>query len=312
MEREDPLQRLEREERERAERGSGASKLVWALAAVAAVLAIALAVVWIRNRSVINENNKMLQAAEVQKQELTEEILALKSEYADLSSEYEAINMQLDSSRLEIDELVTRIKQTEAADLAKIRKYEKELGTLRSIMRNYVVQIDSLNQLNHKLTADLTSARQEIQATATRNQELNEQVKDLTNKVAVGSALKGRGIALNAFKKNGKDTDRSSRVDHLRVDLVLSENALAQQGPVTVYVRVKDPEGNLLLDGTGASFSFGGESLAATASREIDYTGSDVEMSIYVNNIPEFFEGFYSAEVFAAGSRLGKAELRLR
>ena len=225
MEREDPLQRLEREERERAERGSGASKLVWALAAVAAVLAIALAVVWIRNRSVINENNKMLQAAEVQKQELTEEILALKSEYADLSSEYEAINMQLDSSRLEIDELVTRIKQTEAADLAKIRKYEKELGTLRSIMRNYVVQIDSLNQLNHKLTADLTSARQEIQATATRNQELNEQVKDLTNKVAVGSALKGRGIALNAFKKNGKDTDRSSRVDHLRVDLVLSENA---------------------------------------------------------------------------------------
>ena len=249
---------------------------------------------------------------EEEKEDLTEQIVALQADYDQLSSEYDVINSQLDSSREEVAQLVDRIKRTQAVDRAKIRQYEKELGTLRSIMRSYVVQIDSLNTLNHKLTVEAANARKEAAEAGRRNEELTAQVEGYKEQVAVGSTLKARNITLQAYNGSDKVTDRSSRIVRMMVSLILSENDLTPKGPVRVYVRVKDPEGNLLLDGTGASFTFGGEALAATASREVDYTGADVEMSIYVNNIPEYHKGVYIAEVYTVQSLLGKAEVLLR
>ena len=303
--REDPLERLERQEREKKEKRGGLRGTAIILAVVAAVLAAALAYVYL-------QKSKLVGALEEEKQDLTEQIVALQSDYENLSSEYDVINSQLDSSREEVAQLVDRIKKTEAVDRAKIRQYEKELGTLRSIMRSYIVQIDSLNTLNHKLTIEAANARKEAQEAGRRNEELTARVESLTGQVAVGSVLKARGISLQAYNGSDKVTDRSSRVVRMMVTLTLSENELAPKGPIRVYVRVTDPEGYLLQDGTNANFTIGGEAMAATASREVDYTGSDVELSIYINNIDSYTKGVYTAEVYTAQSLLGKAEVLLR
>ena len=179
-------------------------------------------------------------------------------------------------------------------------------------MRSYIVQIDSLNTLNHELTVQAAAARKQAEDAGRRNQELSAQVESLSGQVAVGSVIKGRNVVLQAYNQSDKITDRSSRVVRMLVSVTLSENALATRGPVRVYVRVKDPQGYLLQDGTGANFVYNGEAMAATASREVDYTGQDVELSIYVNNIPEFTKGVYTAEVFTAQGRLGAAEVLLR
>ena len=304
MEREDPLERIERRERERKQNG-GPRAIMFAMIAVAVLLGAALAyVIWQKN-SLVGQLN-------VEKQELTEQIVALQNDYESLSSEYDAINLQLDSSREEVAQLVERIKKTEATDRAKIRQYEKELGTLRSIMRGYIVQIDSLNQLNHKLTVDAAQARREAAEHRKRSEELTAQVEDLTGKVVTGSVIKARGMRIEAYNSAGKIIDRSKNVARLLVTLSLVENALAEPGPLRVYVRVKDPEGNLLDDGRGASFTLNGETLAATASREVDYQGQEVELSIYVNNIPAFSKGIYTAEAYTSQAKLGSAELMLR
>ena len=305
IKREDPLERLEREERERKARRGNLRTIVIILTVVALALAGALAFIWLQKSTLVNE-------LEDEKAELTQQIVALQADYESLSTEYDIINSQLDSSKEEVAQLVDRIKRTQAVDRAKIRQYEKELGTLRSIMRSYVVQIDSLNTLNHKLTVEAANARKQAAEAGRRNEELSAQVSNYKEQVAVNSVLKARGITLQAFNGSDKVTDRSSRIVRMMVSLTLNENGLAPKGPVRVYVRVKDPEGNLLLDGTGASFTVGGEALAATASREVDYTGSDVDLSIYVNNIPDYHKGVYSAEVYTTQSLLGKAEILLR
>lgn len=117
---------------------------------------------------------------------------------------------------------------------------------------------------------------------------------------------------MEAHNSSDKVTDRSGRVTRLLVTLSLVENELAERGPVTVYVRVYDPDGNQLFDGRGASFDFNGETLRATASREVDYQGAEVDLGIYVNNIESFTKGIYTVEAFTAQSRLGSAELLLR
>lgn len=307
MEKEDPLERLERLEREKREkRGAGGLQgTMYALIAVAAVLAIALAVVWIQKSSLVND-------LKVEKQDLTEQIQALQQDYENLSSDYDAINSQLDSSREEINQLVERIKKTEVTNRAKMRQYEKELGTLRSIMRGYIVQIDSLNNLNHELTLQAAAAKKEAAESKRQNVKLAAQVDNLSNRVAAGSVIKARGVRVDAYNASDKVTDRSSRVVRLLVNLSLVENELAPRGPVRVFVIVTDPSGNVLDDGNGSTFMFDGVTVNASASREVDYEGNEVDMSIYVNNIPSFSKGVYTVEAYTSQSKLGSAELLLR
>ena len=185
---EDPIKaRLDREEK-----NNSLKTIMWALAVVAVALALALAYIWSSKSKLVNE-------LDAEKQDLTEQLGALQNDYASLSSDYEAINSQLDSSREEVAQLIERVKKTQATDRAQIRKYEKELGTLRSIMRNYIVQIDSLNTLNHKLTADAAAARREAETSRRANAELTQQVQSLTGQVAAGSVIKARGLSIAAY-----------------------------------------------------------------------------------------------------------------
>lgn len=304
MEREDPLQRLERREAEKKANG-GLKTVMIVMIVVAVALAVALAYVMMSKNKLVSQLND-------EKTDLTEQLIALQNDYADLTTEYDAINYQLDSSREEIAQLIERVRVTEATNRSKIRQYEKELGTLRSIMRGYIVQIDSLNTLNKQLTAEAASARKEAAASKRMNAELTQQVESLTDKVTAGSILKARGLRMEAFNASDRVTDRCTRVVRLLVTLSLVENELATRGPVRVFVRVTDPSGNLLLDGKGTTFTFEEQTMEATASREVDYQGAEVELGIYVNNIPEFTKGIYTVQAYTEQSLLGSAELMLR
>lgn len=294
------------EKRVPADTGIGTQKkIVIVLAAVAVILAAVLAYIWIQKSSLVNELN-------LEKEDLTAQMIALQNDYASLSSDYDSINLQLDSSREEVSQLIERIKKTDATNRAKIRQYEKELGTLRSIMRNYIVQIDSLNTLNMKLTADAAAARKEAAESRRQSEELSKTVEDLSGQVAVGAVIKGRGIALEAYNGSNKITDRSSRVVRLMTTLSLVENELAPKGPLRVYIRVKGPDGILLTNGTQRTFDFNGEPMICSASREVDYQGSEVELSIYLNDISEYVKGIYTVDVYTEQALLGSAELMLR
>ena len=304
MEREDPLQRLERKEAEKKS-NSGLKTVMIIMTVLAVILAGVLAYVWMSNRTLVSQLT-------LEKEELTEQVQALQLDYENLSSEYDVINSQLDSSREEISQLIDRLKKTQATDRNKIRQYEKELGTLRSIMRSYIVQIDSLNQLNHQLSAEAASARREAAESKKLSAALTQQVEALEGKVSAGSVLKARALRVEAFTTADKKTDRSSRVERLLVSLSLVENELAQRGPVRVYVRVTAPDGSLLSDGRGTTFTLDGNTLEATASREVDYQGAEVELGVYVNNVSSYQKGVYSVEAYTEQSVLGTAELLLR
>ena len=144
------------------------------------------------------------------------------------------------------------------------------------------------------------------------NEALSQRVETLSGQVAAGSVIKARGIRLEAMNSSDKTTDRSSRVVRLITSLSLVENALAPKGPIRVYVRVKNPEGELLVNSYSYTFTLDGEQMQASASREVDYNGNEVEMSIYLNDIPEFHKGIYSVEAYTEQSLLGSAELMLR
>ena len=280
-------------------------KIMYALIAVAVILAGTLAFIWIQKASLVND-------LKIEKEELTAQMVELQNDYATLSSDYDTINSQLDSSREEVSQLIERIKKTEATNRSKMRQYERELGTLRSIMRNYITQIDSLNTLNKQLTADAAAARREAAESKRKSAELSKKVENLTGQVAAGAVIKARGLRIEAYNSSDKVTDRSSRVVRLLTTLSLVENDLAPKKPVRVYIRVKGPDGILLTNSEQRTFNFDGEPMICSASREVDYQGKEVEMSIYLNDITGYVKGIYTVEAYTEDSLLGIAELMLR
>ena len=102
----DPIQeRREREEQER--KNESLKKTMWALVAVAVLLAAGLAYIWFSKSSLVKDLN-------AEKEDLTQQMIALKGDYDSLSSDYASINSQLDSSKEEVNQLIERIQKTEA------------------------------------------------------------------------------------------------------------------------------------------------------------------------------------------------------
>lgn len=274
------------------------------LSVVAVVLAGVFAYVWV-------DRQKMIDDLTIDKQNLTNELIELQGEYSQLSSDNDSLNVQLDREREKVDQLLERIKQTDAANRSKIRQYEKELGTLRSIMKHYIFQIDSLNTLNIALRKDAELARAEAAKSAERYQELSKTTDEYAKLVEQGSEIKGRGINIVGINASNKETDRSSRIKKLRTCLSLIENSIAPKGPMRVYIRVKGPDGILMTSDQQRIFEMNGEQLVYSESREVDYQGVEVEVCIYFAS-EQFTKGVYTVEAYTSSGLLGTGDILLR
>lgn len=279
--------------------------IVMILAAVAVVLAGILAWIWFDRQGVIGDLN-------VEKEQLTEQMIQLKTDYDGLSSDNDTLNAHLSVEREKVVQLIERIKKTDATNRAKLREYEKELGTLRSIMRGYIFQIDSLNTLNISLRKDAVEARTEAKESREKFKELQSTTDEYAKKVQIGAVVKGRGVALTAINSSNKDTDRSSRTAKLRTCLSLVENSIAEKGPRRVFVRIKGPDGILLTSGQEQIFTSDGEQMIFSASREVDYQGNEIEICIFFQGNQGFVKGVYTVDVYTEEAKLGSADLLLR
>ena len=275
------------------------------LAIVVVVLAAVFAYVWY-------DRQQMIDDLTIDKENLTNELIELQGEYAQLSSNNDSLNVQLDREREKVSQLLVRIKETDAANRTKIRQYEKELGTLRSIMKHYIFQIDSLNTLNMALRKDAEQARQEAQRSHERYQELSKTTDEYARLVAQGSEIKGRGITMVGINASNKETDRSSRIKKLKTCLSLVENSIAHKGPMTIYVRIKGPDGILLTTDQRRIFEVDGEQLVYTESREVDYQGDETEVCIYYSQEQKFVKGVYTVEVYTTSGLLGTGDFLMR
>lgn len=285
--------------------GNGSKTLMIVLAVIAALLVAVLLYIWITKNNLVKELN-------VDKANLTEELVELQKDYETLSTENAELNDSLVVEKEKVGQLIERLQKTDATNRAKIRQYEKELGTLRSIMKSYIKQIDSLNTLNIELRADAAEARKQAQESRQQYENLRTTTDELSKKASAGSVVKGRGVALSAINSSNKPTDRSSRVKKLKTCLSLIENTIAEKGYRTVYVRVKGPDGVLLATDSQNTFTCEGEQMIYSASREVDYQGDEVEICVYFENPQGFVKGVYTVDVYTDETKIGSADLLLK
>jgi len=281
------------------------------------VLALFFGWMWMSTRS---ELNTITKKAEEEKAQLRQELDSLMAEHEKIKAEYGEL---ADSLRVK-DSII----QANAVEIKKLldTKWEyvkvvKKLDRLRGIAQSYLRQMDSLYTVNRQLQAENQQMREEIVQEQRRAQQLVKEKEQLATKIEEGSSLNIYSLTAETLRERsgGREeaTDKGKRIEKIRVCFIVAENKLAKPGTRTFYVRIADPNGNVLLKGRGDeySFMFKGEQLQYTSSAVLEYQNKATKMCIDYNKLPlqeKFIAGTYQVAVYLDNNIVGETTFKVR
>lgn len=251
------------------------------------------------------ENKAMQELAELDKKEMENEYQQFANQYSEMKSQIsnDSIVAQLTAEQERTQRLLDELRNVKSTDAAEIARLKRELATVRKVLRNYVIEIDSLNRLNQNLTAENTQIKGQY-AEATRQIEgLNNEKASLSEKVAIAAQLDATGISLQGKNKHGKTTNKISKCTALQLNFTISKNVTAGNGTKTVYVRITSPTGSLLSG--GGTFQYENKSLASSMQKTIEYGGQETPVTLFWNVNQALMEGTYNVSIFADGNMIG-------
>lgn len=240
-----------------------------------------------------------------------EEMLA---QYNNLETTNSEIKAELEAEKAKIEELLKNIKNKDWT----IHKLKKETETLRTIMKGFVVQIDSLNTVNKELRAEKEVVQGELKSERDKTESLTKEKENLTNKVTIASYLKTVGLKSYGVKvkgdNTGKENDRAKRIEKIRTEFTVLKNEITPPGDKWIYIRILAPDGKVLSEKTDDSnkFEFNGVKGLYTSKKQINYQNQELQVTIDWKKIEEFPIGEYNVEIYADGVDIGKTKFTLK
>ncbi len=250
-------------------------------------------------------NKDMQELAVLEKQEMENEYQQFADQYSEMKTRInnDSIVAQLTREQQRTQELLEELRKTKAEDAAEITRLKKELATVRAVLRSYVLQIDSLHQLNAELMDENNRVRSELELTNQQNQALASSNMTLSEKVAIASQLNATNIALTPLNKKNKDNKHMKKARSLLVSFNVARNVTAANGTREIFIRVTTPMGDVL--NGGGSFTYEERSLAYTMKRTIDYSGEETPVTASWPISETLPGGTYNVSIFADGNMIG-------
>lgn len=280
--------------------------------AAIAVLALGLAVVSYFLIQKSNENEEMAALFALEKEEM-------ENEYSTFANQYEELQIQINNDSLQIklerekqktQRLLEELRQTKSTNAAEIARLKKELRTVRAVMRSYIIQIDSLNQLNQALTTENKKVKAQYREATQQITSLSEEKEVLNQKVELAAQLDATNIQITMKNKRGKETNKLKRATKLAISFTLAKNPTATTGERDIYVRIMKPNGDILTKGNYV-FDYENRQLEYSIRKMIEYTGEEQEVIVYWD-VDEFLgEGNYQIFIFSDGKLIGSNGIKL-
>ncbi len=278
---------------------------------VLSVILVAVAALYfIQNR----EHTAIVNELHTEKDSVQFELNNLMAVYDSLETENDTINEQLMYAQTKVKDLLLEVEQTKKVSYQKISDYQNQVSTLRGIMRDFVVQIDSLNQRNELLMAENREVKEQYKQSEVEKQQLSQDKQQLERQVQQAAMLGVRDLVAEPLNVRSKETRFARRAEKVRIYFVLTENVTAKRGPKNIYVRIMRPDQLLLLKSDDNVFQFEDLKIPYSAMREVVYEGQDLPVAIFWDNSdePEFTEGEYTVDLFADGNNIGTTTFSLR
>lgn len=291
---------------------AGKSKAVVFLSFLIVILAVVLLVLGWMYHQKTKDSEEIQTMLTAEKDSITHNLKGLMADYKTLETTNDSINQKLQSEQDRVKKLYSQIQSERNISYSKIKEYQRELGTLRTIMKDLLHDVDSLNAMNQVLIAENIKVKEEASTAKKTVKELEQKTEELNSQVEKGSMIKVRSVVAMAVSRKGNEVTRARRVEKIRVCFTLSENAIAKPGIRDAYVRILGPDQFILAKSESDLFDFQGEKIVFSAKREVDYQNQDIDLCIYYDNKGELVAGKYQATVYVDGNLVGSGEFMLK
>ncbi|MBR5159097.1 MAG: hypothetical protein IKW84_05895 [Bacteroidaceae bacterium] len=294
------------------EKKSGKTGLI--LLIVAAVLLAGAAVyLFIDSQNKGREIEEMTQLFEIEKEEMENEYSGFAVQYDEMKVHIsnDSLIRQLDREKQRTQQLLEELRQTKATNAAEITRLKKELTTVRTVMRTYVRQIDSLDQINKQLAKENTRVKQQYQEQTKVVEKLTIDKEKAEEKVALASQLDAAAITVTPHNKRGKEEHKVKNVTQFVVNFTIVKNITVQTGEKTVYLRITKPDGEPLVKDASNTFKYENVNLEYSAKKYIEYTGEQQEVTMYWDVEEYLSAGTYNAYLFVDGVMIGEQSVTL-
>lgn len=251
------------------------------------------------------ENEQMIEVLKMDKAEMENEYEQFAMQYNEMMAQInnDSLINQLAIEQERVQKLLEELRQTKAENTREIIRLKKELATLRAILKDYVMQIDSLNRENQALKVDNDKLRNQNQLANEHITTLSTQNEELVDKVAIASQLNATGISAMAHNKRGKDTDKIRKAKKFVVSFTLARNVTTETGMRSIYVRIATPTGSILTN--GGTFQYENRDLQYSILKEVEYNGEELPVMVYWDIAESLTAGQYRVDIFADGQNIG-------
>jgi protoporphyrinogen oxidase len=260
------------------------------------------------------------QQSELVKEELSDDLNKLSDDYNNLSLQNgefkltinnDSLAAKLETEQAKVQRLQEELRTVKSTNTKRINELKKELETLRTIMRHYVVQIDSLNKVNESLVNENKQITTKYhQATRTASQ-LAQDKEHLIETVNMASKLDASNISVVGIMDNNKVTDKIKKMAQLKVTFTINKNITAPRGEKTIYIRIKKPDDDVLVKNRANVFTYEGKEISYSAKRTFEYTGEEFVLPIFWPIEEYLTPGDYRVDIFADGNRIGQKSFKL-
>lgn len=248
----------------------------------------------------------------------------LKKDFQEMLRTYDALIAKdqskadsLNVQKAKIQELVDQLNQNKRWSASELYKMRKENETLRTIMKGYVKQIDSLNTLNIKLTSDLDKTTNELQTTTSERDQYKQEAAENAEQVRKGSKLSAFGFNSVGLKMKLNNTTevstRASNVVQFRSTFTISENPIAKAGNKAVYMQIINPDGKTMQTKSSNVLQAESGSVPYSDMKDINYNNERIDVTIYYDLKGEkAVKGNYKVRIYCEGSLIGSDSFTLK
>lgn len=262
----------------------------------------------------VRKNKEMGEVFAADKLEMENEYSSFATQYNELQVKIDndSLRQKLESEKIKTERLLEELRQVKSSNTAEIIRLKKELRTVRAVLRNYVIQIDSLNRLNEKLTRENQEVKDKYHQATTQITNLSEEKRALNEKVNLAAQLDATNVYATPLNKRSKKTEKVKDVKDISITFTIVKNITASTGNKTVYVRILKPDNEVLTKGAGNVFEYENTKIGYSIKKYIEYTGEEQTVTVYWN-VQEFLPaGQYRIFLFADGNMIGQGSFSLK
>lgn len=262
----------------------------------------------------VQENKEMTELFAIEKEEMENEYTTFATQYDELQIQInnDSLRQKLESEKLKTQRLLEELRQVKSSNAAEIMRLKKELKTVRSVLRSYVIQIDSLNRINEALTTENKAVKQKYTEATRQINTLAEEKKSLNEKVTLAAQLDATNIVIEPKNKRGKVINKVKNVKKIAISFTIVKNITAKTGERTIYVRIAKPDNDILHKSESDTFAYENRDLIYSIKKYIEYTGEEQSVTVYWDVEEYLPAGTYNVYIFADGNMIGQQSFSMK